>query len=188
MTASRFAALGLLLAVLALPWLGVALPLLDSFAEGERDIAELSAKAERLAAAAAAKDEWLAQKEALAARRERGGLLLAGASEALAAAALQNTIKTAVARAGGELRSTQPLTTSEEKGFRRIAVRALLTTDAEGLRTLLHAVDAARPLLFVEALEVRGRAVSRRDGEPEEPQLDIRIDVTGFAPATGGPP
>lgn len=180
---SRLAALVLVLALPVLSWLGLAVPLLAAHAESEREIAELTAKTDRLAALAATREDLTRQKEALAARRQHGGLLLAGASEALAAAALQNTIKTAVARAGGELRSTQPLTTSEEKGFRRISVRALLSTDGEGLRILLHAIDSARPLLVVETLEVRGRAVSRQGGEPEEPQLDIRIDVTGFAAA-----
>lgn len=178
---ARLTALALLLAVLALPWLGVVQPLLDAHAAGEGEIAALTVTAGRLTALAATRDELMRQKQALAARRDSGGLLLAGASEALAAAALQNIIKTALIRAGGELRSTQPLATAEDKGFRRISVRALLTTDTDGLRILLHAVDAARPLLFVDSLEVRGRAVSHSIGEPDEPQLDIRLDVTGFA-------
>lgn len=176
MTTSRLAALALLLAVVVLPYLAVVAPLLAAHAGREAELAELEDKAARLAGLAAARDELARQRDELAARRAQGGLLLSGASEALAAAALQNTLKAAVARAGGELRSTQALAVSEDKGFRRIAVRALLATDAEGLRTLLHAVESARPALVVVGLEVRGRA---RMAEGDEPRLDVRIDVAG---------
>lgn len=174
----RLAAVALLLVVPALPFLAVVRPLLDAHAERADQIAELETKAQRLGAVAAAGAELTRQREALAERRDQGGLLLSGASEALAAAALQNTLKAAAARAGGDLRSTQALAVTEEKGFRRIAVRALLASDAEGLRTLLHAVESARPPLFVDGLEVRGRA---RTSDAEEPRLDIRIDIFGYA-------
>lgn len=179
----RLAAVALLLAVPTLPYLALVRPVLDAHAARAAEIATLETKAMRLGAMAAVKAELARQRDALAARRDQGDLLLSGASEALAAAALQNSLKAAVARAGGELRSTQALAVTEEKGFRRIAVRALLATDAEGLRTLLHAVESARPPLFVDGLEVRGRA---RTGESEEePRLDIRIDVFGYAGGSG---
>jgi general secretion pathway protein M len=174
----RFAALALLLAVVALPLLAIMGPLLDAHAARDAEIAELQAKAMRLDAIAATKPELTRHRDELTARRDRSSLLLSGASEALAAAALQNSLKAAAARAGGELRSTQALAVTEDKGFRRIAVRALLATDTDGLRTLLHAVESARPPLFVDALEVRGRA---RQDEADEPRLDIRIDVFGYA-------
>lgn len=179
---SRLAALALLLAALALPYAVIVAPLLSAHAAREDEFAALETQIARLAALAAMADALASQRDELAARRDSAGLLLEGGSDALAAAALQNLLKAAVAGADGELRSTQALTAVEHQGFRRIAARAVLVTDSAGLRALLHAVDSARPPLTVAALEVRGLARSHTD---EAPRLDVRIDVFGHAGGGG---
>ncbi|CAA7621446.1 type II secretion system protein GspM [Magnetospirillum sp. UT-4] len=170
------AALALAVVAAALP-LAVGAALLSAWRDGEARLAATEATARRLETAAAAAPELAEQREALAARRRAGGLLLPGGSEALAAAALQNTLKAAVAEAGGSLISTQALPAASTGGLTRIAVRARLGADLAALRAVLHAIDAARPPLTVDRLEVRAPAGGGG-------RLDIHLDVAGFAEAT----
>ncbi|HSV28130.1 MAG TPA: type II secretion system protein GspM [Candidatus Omnitrophota bacterium] len=177
--AGRLGAVGVLAALVCVPVFGLMMPVLDHHAGQQERIALLESQLARLKAAAAQREDLKRQQAELAARRGKSGLLLTGGSEALATATLQNMIKTAVARAGGELRSTQALPVTAGQGARRLTVRALLSTDVEGLRTFLHAIEAGRPLLFVDDLDVRARP-GGRDDDGDRVALEIRVDVTGY--------
>ena len=73
-----------------------------------------------------------------------------------------------------------------ENGFRRIATRAQMTLTTGALRDLLYRIEASKPFLFIDNLDVRlGRkSRRRRDAEQdEEIQLLVRMDVFGFLAA-----
>lgn len=176
---SRVAAVGILALVLAAVVFGGLMPVLDELRSGQARIAALRDQLSTMRQLAAARDELAGQKAELDARRKKNGLLLAAGSEALAAATLQNMVKTAVARAGGELRTTQSLPATGDAGMRRMTVRAHLSTDTEGLRVFLHAVEGGAPILFVEDLDVRARAGGPQDAAAP-PVLDVRVDLAGW--------
>ncbi|MEW5728389.1 MAG: type II secretion system protein GspM [Pseudomonadota bacterium] len=176
---SRLVAVGILALLLATLVFGVLVPLMDGLRSRHARIAALRDQLSTVRQLAAARDELTRQKAELEARRKKSGLLLAAGSEALAAATLQNMVKTAVARAGGELRTTQSLPATGEAGMRRMAVRAHLSTDMDGLRAFLHAVEGGAPILFVEDLDIRARASGPQDAVTA-PVLDVRIDLVGL--------
>jgi general secretion pathway protein M len=73
---------------------------------------------------------------------------LTGPSDALAAAQLQDRVKTAVEAAGGELRSTRilPATPLEgDPGFRRTTLRVQFVVTIEGLETTLYELETGQP-------------------------------------------
>lgn len=177
--APRLIAVGILSLVLAVPVFGLLLPAMDALEARRARVATLEGQVARLRALAGAREGLLKQSTDLAARRGNSGLLLNAGSEAAAAASLQNIVKTAVARAGGDLRSTQSLPAADDSGVRRMTVRAHLSTEIEGLRVFLHAIESGAPLLFVDDLDIRARSGAQRDEEGAV-LLDVRIDLAGY--------
>lgn len=81
----------------------------------------------------------------------------------LAATELQQQVKTIVEANGGRIASSQILPVSEENGFTVVPIRVqLLVTDMAALQKSLHALESARPLLFIDNVQMRARQVRKR--------------------------
>ncbi len=105
---------------------------------------------------------------------------------ALAAAALQKQVKSAVDGAGGKLTSTQNLPPKEEGNAQRVAILVRMSGDVDALFKVLYDLEAASPLLFIDNLTVRNRPAPRRR-RSRRPQpvtnqysLDISFELTGY--------
>ena len=105
---------------------------------------------------------------------------------ALAAAALQKQVKSAVDGAGGKLTSTQNLPIKEEGNARRVAILVRMSGDVDALFKVLYDLEAESPLLFIDNLTVRNRPTPRRR-RSRRPQpvsnqysLDISFELTGY--------
>lgn len=105
--------------------------------------------------------------------RSGGGLLLSGSGDAVAAAALQSTLKDLVEADGTALESAQTLPAEAVGNFRRVGVRLSFSGNLELLTSVLLGVEAAKPVLTIGALDVR----SPDEGGEE---LAIAMDVYGF--------
>jgi general secretion pathway protein M len=110
---------------------------------------------------------------------------LQGPSDALAAAQLQDRVKTVVEGAGGELRSTQILAAKPvevDAKIRRAALRVQFVVTIEGLAQTLYELESGQPYLLIDALSVREQRVrSRRRNEPEtEARLDVSLELSGY--------
>ena len=110
---------------------------------------------------------------------------LAKSSTMLAASDLQQQVKSAIESLGGALVSTQVLPVTTEGTFSRVAIRAQVTADTEILQRLLHDLEASRPLLFIDELQVRSQPIRRRD--PKDPgktlvetRLTIQFELSGY--------
>jgi general secretion pathway protein M len=104
---------------------------------------------------------------------------LAGSNVGIVAAALQAQLKGLVLRAGGEIKSSLVLPGKTDSVGQRIAVRIQMVASIAPLQQVLHDIEAANPLLLVDALDVRVISRSHQAAD-EEPLLDIRFDVSGF--------
>ncbi len=141
----------------------------------------------------------LEQLERMAASREPIQRLIAGIQQdrnaaaqylpqsapSLAAAELQQRVKTVVEAAGGTLRSTQALPPAEEGNAVKVTVSAAMTGDTESLQKILHALEAQTPLLFVDNLDVtarenRPRLASGRLASYSRIQLTVQFEVSGY--------
>lgn len=128
-----------------------------------------------------------ASLEQQAADLARGGgpanSYLDGETDALAAAALQRRITTLFASAGGGIRSVQVLPTREEAGLRRVTIRLQFTSTIEPLVRVLHELEAGRPVLFIDNLDIQSRLpVGAAEGDDPEPTLAVSLDLYGFLP------
>lgn len=175
--ARRALALAILLALLMVPWFGIAAPIIALFEREDARIAQTAEMIARYRRIAAEIPE--ASRDSLP---DGAGLLLGGASAELTAAELQTRLGEMIAQSGGRLRSVQVLPTKSEEGLTRVVLRIDLQTDIRGLLGLFHAIETARPLLFVDALAITGprllRTPAGAEAGTDAPGLPMVADET----------
>jgi general secretion pathway protein M len=94
---------------------------------------------------------------------------------------LQERVSAAITGSGGTLASTQPLPVAEEAGYRRVAVRVQFNGTIAAVHAALHALEAAKPFVLVDNLDLRSRTVRRPGGAEEiDPVLIVRLDLMGY--------
>ena len=163
----------------------VVAPLLSAYQQGEQDIEDATALLQRYRSLA---EQGPQLAERLAEQQERAAQAdgyLEGPSDALAAAQLQDRVKSVVETAGGELRSTQILPAESlegDLGFRRTTIRVQIAVGIEGLASTLYELETGQPYLLIDDVTVRQERVRRqRRGQPEsEPILDVNLELFGY--------
>lgn len=107
---------------------------------------------------------------------------LKSASPTLAAAELQELVKTILDANGGKLNSFSPLAYKDEGAYRQIPVALQLNAPLSGVKAMLYALESARPYLFVDNLSIRAPYnVGARLDPSTEPELNVQFNVTGYA-------
>lgn len=181
---SRLAALAILFLLVALLFMLVVLPVQQAFERRNQEIQQSLDLLERFGGQDL-ETASLEQRRDLLKREAQGGAnLLRGASPSVAAASLQQFIRSAVQAERGTLRSVQILPAQSEAGYRRVTVRSQVELNGTGLRNLLHRIESSRPLLFVDNIDVRpGQQVANRARGEAEMRLTVRFDIHGFVRA-----
>lgn len=108
---------------------------------------------------------------------ERDDLYLKGESEAVMAALLQSKLRLAGETEGGRVVSTRSLAAKQQSGLRLVGIEGRLTTSLAGLQKTLLALEAARPLVLVSALQIAPGGPAEVEGSPE--QLSVRLEIYG---------
>lgn len=170
----RSAAIGLLILALAVAWAGIAAPYLARRAALEERIVRAETVAQRFA-------EALVAAEGGEVARFPAGLVLDGASQAVAQAGLQERLDAALETSGGKRTASIALDPSEaaEQLHLRARVEGEVTIDA--LVDLLHRLETSHPLVFVETLEIvrRNRFADEGNDDLEGPvPLDLRLTAS----------
>ena len=178
---SRVCALTLSVAVLAAIYVIVVAPLTGAHARVDEAIEETRDLLSRYQRMARSRPQLQAQLEELAQRQAESGMYLRGETDPLAAAELQERVNTAIDASGGALTSTQALPVTEADGFRRVAVSVQFTGTTEALQRAIYALEADKPLLQIDNVDVRSRAARRRAAEDAgNPALIVRFDLYGY--------
>jgi len=128
------------------------------------------------------KQEMLRELQQLRAGQNKQGVFVTAPSPELAAAQLQKQAKEAVNQAGGTLVSTRNLAPDQEDMPEKIRVRVRMKGDAGALAEVLHSIESAHPLMFVENLSVKSRRTvkGRRKDRVTTYSLDVSFDLAGF--------
>ena len=119
------------------------------------------------------------QLDELARRTAKSGVYLAGNTDSLAAAGLQEDVSAKIGRAGGTLRSVQILPATSDGDFKKVSVRVQLTATLAAFSELLYSLEAARPFVFVDNLDIKNRRTRSNDAN-QDPELIIRFDLYGY--------
>ncbi len=179
----RALALGLTGAALAVVWLAVGAPLLDSY-DGW---SEANARRADYARAMLEVTRRLPELRAAAARRgpDTTAALLVGDTDAVAGAALDQAVGTMATAAGAQVASSEVLPSEAAGGYRRIALRVNVGGSWPVLVRLLQHLSRASPRIFVDDIGVHAQPVS--DKERVLP-IDTTLTLVGFRnPAAAAP-
>jgi hypothetical protein len=173
--------LGLLLLAFVGVYLLMVAPLLDLYAERAAAIDNRRMLLPRLQAAADELPGLHTRVEQLRAAAGTRKITLEGASDALAAAALQSRIEELAASVGATIGSTESLPAEARSGYRRIGLRYVLSGPYDTIVKFLAKLEGATPPLVIDNLHIHG--VLRRPGTPAAAGLDAGLDVYGYRDA-----
>lgn len=184
----RSLAVALLLAALGAAQAFVVGPVLDAhraYGERIRTSGALVARYDALAKGEAEARSSLEEARRLYAASD---VHLAGSSDALIAAELQQRLARVCGEEGCQIRSTQALPPTSEEGFVRIGLRVALAVRSEALHRMLHRLETAKPYLFVDALEIGAATDPVGGASPGAVQgwdLQARFELYGYRPEEG---
>ena len=97
--------------------------------------------------------------------------------ESQASALLQEIVKNTAAAARVQVQGLQVLRSEAVGGATRIGLRMRASGDMASLRSLVYAIETARPLLYADDLQIQSHATSP-DTAPSV--LDFQLDISGF--------
>lgn len=153
----------------------------DAIVQYQDDIARYSRLSSQVAALQSAVGE-LQQSDDLA------RFVLPQRSEPLAAAALQERVKSAVTSSGGTLTSTQVLPTETQQGFKRVIVNVRMAVSTDALQSVLYELESGLPYLMADKIVILSRtARKRRRAATPVDLLDVRFNLSGYMRDAGEP-
>lgn len=179
----RIAIALLLFVLLAGYWL-MARPMIAKYHDYRANIEQLQDRLQRLRRMLASRQALQEQIQQVRQNGVVNSYYLKQSSPTLAATDLQQKVKEIVESNGGSLVSTQILPVTKEGDFSKVAIRVAMTGDTETLQKLSYVLESARPLLFVDDLQIRTRQIRqfnrRGNTDDTQVQLSIQFDLSGY--------
>lgn len=170
---------GLAVALL-LVWEAVASPLLDWYGERADAVARDRALAAHMGARAATLPLLRGEAVHLRHAGPTASALLAGRSDAVAAAALQGLVQDMATGAGTALSSTEALPARRIGAYRRIALRISFNATLPVFVQLLQTLDGSTPRMLVDDLQLHASPIVLAQNRGAAPPLDATMTVIGF--------
>jgi len=177
----RGIAVALLAVALGLIYLVVVGPLIDLGREYSDSVEDLEFRLARYRKVAAEKGYWTRRMQEIKQNSSVSEHYISKDTAALASADLQTLIKDTVNASGGELISTQVTPEQQEDQLTRISVRVRMNGSTRVLRDVLHAIETAKPLLWVDNVNLRPIRMPLRPGQKGvADRLSIDFEVIGY--------
>ena len=183
---SRAAALAIFLALIAILYLGIAMPIVDAYQSIGANTVQLQDQLRRYQRAGNDRAQRQAELAALAQRSSAADGFLQGANDTLVAVEIQNRLKSLADTTHAELRSTQVLPVQDEGALRRISVRGQFATTIAGALRIFHGIRIAIPAsLHRQSRYSRAPGQHSRDARPRQhtddsDALDLQFDIYGY--------
>jgi general secretion pathway protein M len=179
----RLLALAILLLVLGVVFSITVLPVLMANQHYRDSIAGLESRLQKLQRAAAIGDSLQPQYEQLKRWQTSDAQYLKSNSAALAAAELQRLVKRVIVAKNAEVVSTQILTTRQEEGFDRVALKVRIRGELGNIIQAFHVLESGEPFVFLENVSVRASRGRRVRGQVAPLQtLDIDMELIAYMP------
>lgn len=183
---SRMLAIALLVAVVSGAYGLAVAPLAGRYRAYEEEIAQLDARLTHLRRIAAAGAETELKLAALKRAQPADDYYLKRTKRALASAELQRHIKQTVDESGGQLVSSQVMSTQAEEGFASVAVKVHMRGDVAGLRDVLYRLEVGKPVMFIDGLSVSMTSRRRVRGRSAQTKVPLNIEFRVTAYGRGG--
>lgn len=173
----RLAALVILaLAVLTAHAVLVA-PLMAFYDAREKRIEMLATRALRVAAQRGTGDDAARQLAALESSGLARAIFWPGATEAVAAAALQEQMRTLLAQAGAAVESTEALPFVADGSLSRVVLKVRFSGDIDQVSRVVHGIETMKPALVIERVAIHEQNSAREDA----PELSVELQLFGYA-------
>lgn len=177
----RVLALALLLAVPGLIYLGVVAPVRAYHAGLEEEIATLEDTLARYRRLGADRATLAARLRGAEQEEPDAALYLDGASDALAAARLQDIVNGIVKESGGSVESVRVMESADDGNHRRVSVQLLIECRIDSLQKILYAVETGQPYLFIKKIGVANvSGIRSRNAATTPSDLDVQIEIYGY--------
>lgn len=178
--ARRLIAIGLLVLVIAVALKAIVVPIGSALARQRAAIAEQEDILERYRRAAARRAAVEAQLAALDQELRTADVFLASGTDSVVAAQLQNRVKAVIEESGAVMQTAQVLPVEDEGGFRRIGLRVRLTAGVNALNRSLHALEAGKPYLFLDNVDIGAQQIRKRGENDADTLFSALFDVFGY--------
>jgi general secretion pathway protein M len=179
----RLLALAILVLALGAVFSLTVLPVLLANQHYQDTITTQQSRLQQLQRAAAIGDTLQPQYEQLKRWQTTDAYYLKSNSAALAAAELQRLVKRIVEAKNAEVVSTQILTTRQEEGFDRVALKVRIRGELENIVQAFHVIETGEPFIFLDNVSVRAGRGRRVRGKVATLQaLDIDMELIGYMP------
>jgi len=175
------------LAACAFLLFAIVLPLNAGFAERDATIAGELTRLARLRAVVAQAARVRAIMADTSAQLH-GGELLTGGHENVISADLQTRLKAMTESAGAQARAAAALPLKVSDDIRYIGARIELSGSIQSIRQAVHAIESARPYLFITAATIKGAPTFGGQPPVAEPALQAQLDVFGAIQIDGQHP
>jgi len=177
----RFIALLLVFSIVAVIFVVAVFPVWRIYAQDRAAIPEYRDQIERFSQIAGKREALEAAAGRLESARAQTTSLLPEQTATLAAASLQERVKSAVTRSGGRLISSQVLPVSNDDRFSRIGVGIRVSTPIDSLREILYALESEEPHMVIDNLMIIARQKRGKDRERSvQSDLDVRFNLYGL--------
>ena len=173
----RVAALAILALLMAALWAGPVSAYLDLVGDGAERLEQRALLLQRYRTLAS-----MPAPETLRSTPGSPGVTLPDTPEAQAVAMLQESVKAAASASRVRINSLQVLRGETLANAVKIGVRIRAAGDVAGLARLLFAIEAARPVLYPDNLQIQAHSATPGQAPGA---LDFQLDISGFKP--GGP-
>lgn len=183
--AGQALAIGLTLVAAFLLWQAIAVPLIDWYAARAETVGRERAVAARMEALAASLPVLRREAARVRAAGPPASTLLAGGSDAIAAASLQGRIQDMASSAGTALSSTEALPARQQGAYRRISLRISFNATLPVLVQLLQSLDGSTPRMLVDDLQLHTSPIIVAQNKGGSPPLDTTMTVIGFRAGHG---
>ena len=107
----------------------------------------------------------------------RGGEFLTGPNENVISADLQTRLKTITESAGAQSRAAQALPLKIVDQIRYSGSRIEIVGSLQSVHRAIHAIESAKPYLFITSAAIKLSAPAGRQGIPGEPILQAQLDI-----------
>jgi len=173
----RFLAVSLLLAVISFISFVIVMPLVNQGLALHEEKNALGFRFEQYERILSRKQTVMEDIENLKSQIADQNYLSTQNTTALASAELQEMIKQTIVEAGGQLSSTQGLPVVTKNNFQRIPINVRMTGNSEVLRTVLHRLETATPLVVVEQIDIRPmRGVRNKVTHQIDPSNELSVN------------
>ena len=178
----RATALAILVALVVLALAVLLLPVLLLHQHYDEAIADTANRLDRMRRVAAQAPELRRALDAMKARDGRR-FFLKNTAPNLAGAELQELVKAAVENNGGRITTSQNQGPKDDGRFRQITVSVQFFASSPALQKILYALEAQPPYLSVENMTLRPLNAFRgfKPAPGQEPEINVQLDVAGFA-------